>query len=85
VKPARGMAIRFHGSAIARTLEADRLRFALPRLRYALHRFFTRMEHKSVSVMDLYMIVSACFDLFVVRSEVHSSSIVLCNLPQIKI
>ena len=53
VKPARGAAIRFLCSATAQPLEADRLCSAL--LQSALHRLFTRTEHRSVSIMICYM------------------------------
>ena len=53
VKPARGTAIRFLGSATARLLEVDRLHSAL--LQSALHRLFTRTECWSVSVIEFNM------------------------------
>ena len=50
VKPARGTAIRFLGSATARPLEADRLRSAL--LHSALHRLFTRTERCLIRIVE---------------------------------
>ena len=48
VKPARGTAIRFLGSATVRPLEADRLQSAL-------HRLFTRTERCLVRVIEFNM------------------------------
>ena len=53
MKPARGTAIRFLGSAIARPLESDRLCSAL--LQSALHRLFTRTERCLVRVIEFNM------------------------------
>jgi hypothetical protein len=68
VKPVWETAIRFLDSATARPLEGDLLCSALPQLRFALRRIFTRMECWSVSVMDLYM---SLFQLFLICLLLH--------------
>ena len=71
VKPAWGTEIRFLAIATAWPLEADRLHFALPQLRSALHQFFTRtgrwLVSKTKFYLSLFQLVLLCrfFNLFV--------------------
>ena len=84
VKPVRGMAIRFLGSATARPLEANRFRLVLPQLRSALRRVYTKTERWSVSVMVLGLFLPVLLCLF---SDMKYKAVVLFFVifPKIKI